>query len=431
MDVHICADRPAAGFTGALALAMVLAVGSRNTSASSGQEDTTTGSNSAVALSAHCQANPPRRRGGRLGTVADAPRPVSRARRGALRRRARVARLAGFAEPGHHADGNGLHRRRSREGVRPAGQPRHRARRARARARSRKGQGTGLGRRVAPARLPGVEGVRRLRIAASHRHRPSGGEGGRGESSSAMSGAATTRRSAAPAKVVDAAQMRPDCLQATLHVLVREYILNDSPQAFPVSNRRNALSITLALARVLRKFGEPHFRVGTSWTGGCGRSRAFDERRECLNRTPTLLRARGGRGASEWSGHRIGTEGRMCHRAPGGGVRGIPRGLLWLVPASDVGGGRQSSRQVRSRRAPRGRETVRGGMPQIDRGRRGRRATTRSLLARPRSKPGRAPRAEPLHHTVMRHARAFRGPSRSTIEFRDLIGVRFPRGTVE
>ena len=31
-------------------------------------------------------------------------------------------------------------------------------------------------------------------------------------------------------------------------------------------------------------------------------------------------------------------------------------------------------------------------------------------LARPRSKPGRAPRAEPLHHTVMRHARAFRGP---------------------
>ena len=121
----------------------------------------------------------------------------------------------------------------------------------------------------------------------------------------------------------------------------------------------------------------------------------------------------------------------MCHRAPGGGVRGIPRALLWLVPASDVGEGRQSSRQVRSRRAPQGRETVRGGMPQIDRDRRGRRATTRSLPARPRSKPGRAPRAEPLHHTVMRHARAFRGPGRSTIEFCHLIGVCFPGSAVK
>jgi hypothetical protein len=121
----------------------------------------------------------------------------------------------------------------------------------------------------------------------------------------------------------------------------------------------------------------------------------------------------------------------MCRRAPGGGVRGIPRGLLWLVPASDVGEGRQSSRQVRSRRAPPGRETVRGGMQQIDRGRRGRRATTRSLLARPLSKPGRAPRAEPLHNTIMRHARAFRGPGRSTIKFCNLIGVCFPGRAVK
>lgn len=40
-------------------------------------------------------------------------------------------------------------------------------------------------------------------------------------------------------------------------------------------------------------------------------------------------------------------KGRMLHREPGAGVRGIPRGLLWLVPASGVDGGRQSSRQVR------------------------------------------------------------------------------------
>jgi len=38
MDVHICADRPAAGFTGALALAMVLAVGA-NASAAAEQRD--------------------------------------------------------------------------------------------------------------------------------------------------------------------------------------------------------------------------------------------------------------------------------------------------------------------------------------------------------------------------------------------------------
>ena len=38
MDVHICADRPAAGFMGALALAMVLTVGA-NVSASSEQQD--------------------------------------------------------------------------------------------------------------------------------------------------------------------------------------------------------------------------------------------------------------------------------------------------------------------------------------------------------------------------------------------------------
>ena len=121
----------------------------------------------------------------------------------------------------------------------------------------------------------------------------------------------------------------------------------------------------------------------------------------------------------------------MCHRAPGGGVRGIPRDLRSLVPASDVGGGPQSSRQVRSRGVPRGRETARGGMPQIDRGRRGRRATPRSLLARPRSKPWRTPRAEPLHHAVMRHARAFHGPGRSTIEFCNLIGVRFPGSAIK
>jgi hypothetical protein len=73
--------------------------------------------------------------------------------------------------------------------------------------------------------------------------------------------------------------------------------------------------------------------------------------------------------------------------------------------------------------APRGRETVRGGMQQIDRGRR---ATTRSLLARPSSKSGRAPRAEPPHHTIVRHGRAFRGPARSTIPFCNLIDVGFP-----
>lgn len=54
-----------------------------------------------------------------------------------------------------------------------------------------------------------------------------------------------------------------------------------------------------------------------------------------------------------------------------------------------------------------------------------------SLLARPLSEPGRAPRAEPLHHTVMWHPRAVHGFGRSTIELRELIGVRFPRGAVE
>lgn len=72
-----------------------------------------------------------------------------------------------------------------------------------------------------------------------------------------------------------------------------------------------------------------------------------------------------------------------------------------------------------------------GGMQQIDRGWRGRRATTRSLLARPRSKPGRAPRAEPPHHTIMRHARAFRCPARSTIEFCNLVGVCLPGRAVK
>ncbi len=121
----------------------------------------------------------------------------------------------------------------------------------------------------------------------------------------------------------------------------------------------------------------------------------------------------------------------MCHRALGGAVRGIPRGLRWLVPASDAGGARQSSRQVRSLRAPRAPETVREGMPRIDRGRRGHRATIRCLLARPPSKPGRAPRAEPLHHAVMRDARAFRGPRRPPIEFCNLIGVCFPGSAIE
>ena len=37
-------------------------------------------------------------------------------------------------------------------------------------------------------------------------------------------------------------------------------------------------------------------QISPGWTGGFGRSRAFDGRRECLEPTPTLLRARGRRG---------------------------------------------------------------------------------------------------------------------------------------
>jgi hypothetical protein len=57
-----------------------------------------------------------------------------------------------------------------------------------------------------------------------------------------------------------------------------------------------------------------------------------------LQRHPTLLRARGRPGASEWSRHRTGTEGRRCHRAPGGGVPDTLRyGSSQLrMPAEDV-----------------------------------------------------------------------------------------------
>lgn len=56
---------------------------------------------------------------------------------------------------------------------------------------------------------------------------------------------------------------------------------------------------------------------------------------------------------------------------------------------------------------------------------------TRSLLARPLTEPGRAPRAQPLHHTLMWHPGTFRGPGGSTIELRELVIVRFPGLAVE
>ena len=91
----------------------------------------------------------------------------------------------------------------------------------------------------------------------------------------------------------------------------------------------------------------------------------------------------------------------------------------------------QASTGVEPAAAAGARRTARAGTRQIDRDRRVRRATTRSLLARPLSEPSRTPRSQPLHHSLVWHSRAFRCLGISAIELCDLVSVCVPRGAVE
>jgi hypothetical protein len=80
-----------------------------------------------------------------------------------------------------------------------------------------------------------------------------------------------------------------------------------------LSTRRNGAFFNyLAASECEERVVSQISRVETSSTGGCGRSSAFDEQRECSDRALPLLRARGRLGASEWSRHCTSTRGRTC-----------------------------------------------------------------------------------------------------------------------